>query len=130
MIDAPTIAEDEALIAAATEGPYMIEPMNGGETYQITTSEDTGFTVICETESGEPQDLLNMEFQVAARTRWPLYVAQVKRLMKRDEPVKLFLKDGSMDEMYTEWFSCRCGCGNIMQSNKFCPNCGKPLEWS
>lgn len=78
--DATQIAEDEALIAQATEGPYTIEPINDGETYQITTSETTGFVVICETESGQPQDLLNMEFQVAARTRWPLYVEEVKRL--------------------------------------------------
>jgi hypothetical protein len=35
-----------------TDGPWMVEPINDGETYQVTTGERTGFVVICETEWG------------------------------------------------------------------------------
>jgi hypothetical protein len=35
-----------------TPGPWEVEPINGGETFQITTTEATAFTVIAETPLG------------------------------------------------------------------------------
>jgi predicted Zn-ribbon and HTH transcriptional regulator len=34
------------------------------------------------------------------------------------------------DELYTEWYKCKsCGCDNIIESFKYCPKCGKEIEW-
>jgi hypothetical protein len=37
----------------------MVEPISDGLTYQVTTSEDEGFTVICETPWGDDADEAN-----------------------------------------------------------------------
>lgn len=51
---------------SSTPGPWMVEPINDGETYQITTSEDTGFVVIAETVTGHPIDHANAVKMAAA----------------------------------------------------------------
>lgn len=36
-------------LSSPTPGPWLVEPINGGQTYQITSAEDRHFTVIAET---------------------------------------------------------------------------------
>ncbi len=63
------IAAAEERCAKATPGPWIVEPINDGETYQVTTAEDSGFSVICETPwVDEPGD---SGFIASARTDLP-----------------------------------------------------------
>lgn len=48
-----------------TPGPWMVEPINDGETYQVTTVGETDFIVICESEWGGTEDERNAH-QLAA----------------------------------------------------------------
>lgn len=52
--------------AQNTPGPWMVEPIDGGLTYQVTTSEETGFKVICETGWGDDVDAANARLIAAA----------------------------------------------------------------
>lgn len=42
-----------------TQGIWLVEPINGGETYQITSSEDKHFHVLAETTGGSEVDKAN-----------------------------------------------------------------------
>ena len=50
---------------AHTSGPWMVEPINDGLTFQVTTSEDEGFKVICETPCGDSEDEANAHLSAA-----------------------------------------------------------------
>lgn len=52
--------------AKYTAGPWMVEPISNGLTYQVTTSEQTGFKVICETDWGDDVDAANARLIAAA----------------------------------------------------------------
>lgn len=55
------------MIAKHTPGPWMVEPINSGETYQITTTERTAFAVIAETPvDGTGRDEANAQLIAAA----------------------------------------------------------------
>lgn len=52
--------------AQHTAGPWIVEPINDGLTYQVTTAEGDGFTVICETPGGDDADKANAQLICAA----------------------------------------------------------------
>lgn len=119
------IAEDEALIAKATPGPWQARFM-----YRLFRSVREHAATLKLWVGGAPeQDWPDADFCAAARTRWPLYVAEVKRLMKRDEPAKV-----TWTVPHHLHFA-KCGACEFPIRTKdiqmpFCPNCGQRLEWS
>ena len=59
-----------------TPEPWIVEPINNGETYQITSGEDTDFTIIAETPSGTSVDKANAHLMAQA----PSLLKILKRL--------------------------------------------------
>lgn len=49
-----------------TPGPWMAEPINSGETFQVTSSESTHFAIIAETYMGTATDEANARLIAAA----------------------------------------------------------------
>jgi hypothetical protein len=75
---------------AHTPGPWIVEPINDGQTYQITTSERTGFTIIAETETGNSSDKANASLMAAAPEMFALLVrleAQFGQAIDNDAPI-------------------------------------------
>lgn len=52
--------------ATHTPGPWLVEPINGGETYQITDLLSKHFYIVAETLDGSPASLANAQLIAAA----------------------------------------------------------------
>lgn len=62
-------------MSSHTPGPWIVEPINDGQTYQITTTDRTGFAVIAETPiDGTGRDAVNARLLAAA----PAMLAQLR----------------------------------------------------
>jgi hypothetical protein len=42
---------------------------------------------------------------------------------------KVKVESIGFDELYSEFFECECGKSYILKGFKYCPNCGKEIEW-
>jgi len=44
---------------------------------------------------------------------------------------KIKVKAIGYGEEYSMWYECaNCKCSDILQTFKYCPNCGKEIDWS
>lgn len=109
------------LLAKATPGPWRAERGNAGSEHPLF--------LITGTRGGRRMDSdEDVELIAESRNHLPAMLAEIEA---KREKVEISNNSGreSFDEGVWTLFSCACGCDQIERDHKFCPHCGKGIEW-